>query len=241
MLAEAVKAGEGVAVPSIFELALGNDFQRLHPMLQKRFGVDTTAGYACVGRGVFTEVRRGAWWTVPFLQLGAYRNILFPHQGKDIPFTIENFPYIDGFGRPTVTFVRTLELPGSKRRRFDATMVHSARRGGIVDYLGTHQHLATDVGLEVLGDGSLHLQTGSQRFYEGSAAFTFPAAFTGTADLYENFDDVRGIFTIQMQVRNPILGFLFGYRGEFTCTYPELRDDDAVPEHLKPVREENRD
>ena len=37
MLAEAVKAGEGVAVASIFELALGNDFHRLHPMLQKRF------------------------------------------------------------------------------------------------------------------------------------------------------------------------------------------------------------
>ncbi|MDQ0672783.1 hypothetical protein QFZ36_000344 [Pseudarthrobacter siccitolerans] len=32
-------------------------------------------------------------------------------------------------------------------------------------------------------------------------------------DLYENFDDARGVYTIQMQVRNPLLGFLFGYRG----------------------------
>ena len=225
---------------SIFELALGNDFHRLHPMLQQRFGVGTVAGYACVGRGVFSEVRRGAWWTVPFLQLGAYRNILFPDEGKDIPFTIENYPYIDGFGRPTVTFVRTLELPGSKQRRFDATMVHSAGRGGVVDYLGTHQHLATDLALEVLADGSLHLQTGAQRFYEGFAAFEFPAALTGTADLYENFDDARGVYTIQMQVRNPLLGFLFGYRGEFTCTFPALSAG-AVPAHLKPVREESRE
>ena len=225
---------------SIFELALGNDFHRLHPMLQKRFGVDTEAGYACVGRGTFSEGRRGAWWTVPFLQLGAYRNILFPDQGKNIPFTIENYPYIDGFGRPTVTFVRTLELTNSKRRRFDATMVHSNDTGGIVDYLGTHQHLATDLALEVMADGSLHLQSAAQRFYEGFAAFEFPAVCTGTADLYESFDDDRGVFTIQMQVRNPILGFLFGYGGEFTCTYPALQNG-GIPEHLKPVREERRE
>lgn len=142
-------------------------------MLQKRFGVDNEAGYGCVGHGVFSEVRRGAWWTVPLLRLGAYRNIHFSDQGNDIPFTIENYPYIDVFGRPTVTFVRTLELPSSKRRRFDATMVHSERSGGIVDYLGTHQHLATDLELEVLADGSLHLQSGAQRFYEGFAGFTF--------------------------------------------------------------------
>ncbi|WP_066284984.1 DUF4166 domain-containing protein [Arthrobacter sp. B6] len=225
---------------SIFELALGSDFQRLHPMLQKRFGVASEAGYACVGRGVFSEVRRGAWWTVPFLRLGAYRNILFPDQGNGIPFIIENYPYVDAFGRPTVTFVRTLELPRSRKRRFDATMVHSARRGGIVDYLGTHQHLATDLILEVTADGSLHLQSGAQRFYEGFVAFTFPAFCTGTADLYESFDDARGVFTIQMQVRHPVLGFLFGYRGEFECTYPALSNE-AVPGHLKPLREESRE
>ncbi|MHA7274190.1 DUF4166 domain-containing protein [Arthrobacter sp. TMT4-20] len=224
---------------SIFEKTLGEDFHRMHPMLQKRFGVDTDAGYACVGRGTFSEVRRGARWTVPFLQLGAYRNILFPDQGQNIPFTIENYPYIDGFGRPTVTFVRTLDL-GTTTRRFDATMIHSDHRGGIVDYLGTHQHLVTDLALEVLTDGSLHLRSGPQRFYEGFAGFTFPAIFTGTADLYENFDDTRGVFTIQMQVRNPLLGFLFGYRGEFTCTYPTLHNG-KIPEHLKPVREEHRE
>lgn len=224
---------------SIFEQALGSDFQRLHPMLQKRFGVDTEAGYACVGRGIFAEVRRGAWWTVPFLRVGAYRNILFPDQGNNIPFTIENYPYVDGFGRPTVTFVRTLELPG-KKRRFDATMVHSAQSGNIVDYLGTHQHLATDLVLEVTADGSLHLQSGAQRFYEGVVGFTFPALLTGTADLYESFDEARGLFTIQLQVRNPVVGFLFGYRGEFECTFPALSNG-GIPGHLKPRREEIRE
>ncbi|NUP58144.1 MAG: DUF4166 domain-containing protein [Pseudarthrobacter sp.] len=225
---------------SIFESALGRDFAHLHPMLQKRFGVDVRNGYGCVGRGVFSEVRRGAWWTLPFLQIGAYRNILFPDQGKDIPFTIENYPYVDGLGRPTVTFVRTLSLPGARKRRFDASMIYSLQRACIVDYLGTHQHLATDLKLEVQRDGSLHLQSTVQRFYEGFLGFTFPSLFTGTADLYESFDDKRGVYTVQMQVRNPLLGFLFGYRGEFTCTFP-LLSEAPFPDHLKPVREERRE
>ncbi|MDJ0316054.1 DUF4166 domain-containing protein [Arthrobacter antibioticus] len=224
---------------SIFEIELGVDFHRLHPMMQKRFGVDVAAGYACVGTGVFSEVRRGAWWTVPFLRLGAFRNILFPDQGTNIPFTIENYPYIDGFGRPTVTFVRTLHLPGAKERRFDATMVHNKNRGAIVDYLGTHQHLATDLLLEVLPDGSLHLQTSGQRFYEGPVAFSFPAIGTGTADLYESYDEARGVYTIQMQVRSPCFGFLFGYKGDFTCQFPATVGE-ATPARLKPAREEKR-
>ncbi|SEF10718.1 protein of unknown function [Arthrobacter alpinus] len=227
-------------MPSIFEIELGEDFHRLHPMMQKRFGVDVEAGYACVGTGVFSEVRRGAWWTAPFLRFGAFRNILFPDHGTNIPFTIENYPYIDGFGRPTVTFIRTLQMPGAKKRRFDATMVHSMKRGAIVDYLGTHQHLATDLLLEVLPDGSLHLQTSGQRFYEGPVAFDFPAIGTGTADVYESYDESRGVYTIQVQVRNPLFGFLFGYKGEFTCQFPATVGE-ATPIGLKPVREEIRE
>lgn len=131
-------------------------------------------------------------------------------------------------------------MPRAKKRRFDATMVHSKRPGVIVDYLGTHQHLVTDLLLEVLPDGSLHLKTSGQRFYEGLLAFTFPAIGTGTADLYERYDDSRGVYTIQVQVRNPCFGFLFGYRGEFTCRFPETVGD-AVPGGLKPVREEIRE
>lgn len=225
---------------SIFEIELGEDFHRLHPMMQKRFGVDVDAGYACVGTGVFSEVRRGAWWTALFLRFGAFRNILFPDHGTNIPFTIENYPYIDGLGRPTVTFVRTLHKPGARKRRFDATMVHSKKRGAIVDYLGTHQHLVTDLLLEVLPDGSLHLQTSGQRFYEGPVAFNFPAIGTGTADVYESYDESRGVYTIQVQVRNPLFGFLFGYKGEFTCQFPSTVGEET-PTGLKPLREEIRE
>ncbi|MBY0688616.1 DUF4166 domain-containing protein [Microbacterium marinilacus] len=220
----------------MFRAALGPAFDRLHPMLQRRFGVSLAAGYSCVGRGTMTRIRRGPWWTVPFLQFGRVRRILVADTGDDVPFLIENYPYRDPFGRETVTFVREYR---ARRRpaRFDATMVFDPSRGIIVDYLGTHQHLAVDLELDVDGSGGLVLRSGAQRFYEGPIAFRFPMLFSGYAELHERYDDERGAFHVRLEVRNRVFGFLFGYEGWFTCEFPECAD---APERLKPRRHERR-
>jgi hypothetical protein len=220
---------------SIFESALGDDFARLSPMMQKRFGVGLDASYGCVGTGTMSRIRRGPWWVVPFLQIGKLRNILIPDVGENVPFTIENFPYLDPFGRETVTFVREYRVR-SRPSRFDATMILSD--GRILDYLGTHQHLAVDLDLRVHDDGSLSLTSDAQRFYEGRfIAFRFPMIFSGRAELHERFDEEAGVYRITMNVRNRLLGFLFGYEGEFRCEFPDATD---APERLKPVRHESR-
>ncbi|GAA1959584.1 DUF4166 domain-containing protein [Agromyces allii] len=219
---------------SIFETALGDDFARLHPMLQRRFGVSLDSGEACIGRGVMSEIRRGPWWTVPFLQIGRLRNILVPDVGTDVPFRIDNHPYLDPFGRETVTFVREYDI-GGRRRRFDATMI--LVEGRVVDYLGTHQHLAVDLDLAVDDEGGLMLTSGAQRFYEGPIAFRFPMLFSGRAHLRERFDDELGLFRIDLEVRNDRFGFLFGYRGTFACDWVAASD---APDDVKPVRHELR-
>jgi len=216
---------------------MGDDFDRLHPMLRRRFGVGLASGRACVGRGTMSRIRRGRWWTVPFLQIGRLRNILVPDVGRDVPFTIENYPYLDPRGRETITFVREFRMPRGIRR-FDATMIRSARDGHVVDYLGTHQHLAVDLELSAEPDGSLLLRSGAQRFYEGPLAFRFPMLFSGRAELRESFDDDAGVFRVRLEVRNRVFGFLFGYEGEFRCTFPEASD---APARLKPVRHESRE
>ena len=220
---------------SVFARAMGADFARLHPMLQRRFGVGLDAAYACVGSGTMSRIRRGPWWTVPFLQLGRIRNILVPDVGTDIPFTIENHPYVDPFGRETITFVREYRMPRALRR-FDATMIIGPD-GRIVDYLGTHQHLAVDLDLSALPDGSLLLRSGAQRFYAGPLGFDFPMLFSGRAELRESYDDDAGVYRVRLEVRNRDFGFLFGYEGEFRCEFP---DAEGAPERLVPVRHERR-
>lgn len=219
---------------SIFEAALGSDFDRLHPMMRRRFGVGLDSQEACVGRGVMTRIRRGPWWTVPFLQVGRLRNILIPDTGTDVPFVIENFPYRDPLGRETVTFVREYTV-GKKRRRFDATMI--LVDGRIVDYLGTHQHLAVDLDLRVDDRGGLVLTSDAQRFYEGPFGFRFPMLLSGRARLHEYYDDTDQRFHIDLEVHNSRFGFLFGYHGTFQAEWIPATD---APDRLKPRRHEVR-
>ena len=81
------------------------------------------------------RVWHGPAFTLPFLKLGIWRAIMFPEHGVDVPFTIRNYACVDSFGRETVTWVRTFQT--KRTRRFDVTMIYSASRRRIVDYLGT--------------------------------------------------------------------------------------------------------
>ncbi|MEV6433744.1 DUF4166 domain-containing protein [Streptomyces anulatus] len=223
---------------SIFARAMGDDFERLHPQLRRRFSVGLESGEACVGRGSMDRIWHGRAFVKPFLALGATRNILVPRTGRDVPFTIENVPYTDGHGRETVTFVRTFALPGGPRR-FDATMVHSPERSCVLDYLGTHQHLATDLRLTAEPDGSLLIRSGEHRFREGPVDLRVPRLIGGDAEVRESFDDATGRFRIRVAVTNRRFGPLFGYEGTFRARYVDaLRH--GVREGLRPVREEAR-
>jgi hypothetical protein len=226
-------------VTSIYQRALGSEFERLHPEIQARFGFSSEDGYGSIGIGVMDEIWRARGFTRPFLAFGAWRNLMFSDTGRDVPFTIENWPYVDRYGRETVTFVRTFELPHG-RRRFDATMIYSETRGRIVDYLGTHQHLAADVELSVDDDGGLRLRTGAQRFYERSLAFSFPMWLSGTGEVHEWYDEQAGRHRIEVVVTNRLVGPLFGYHGSFTAVQRPVPPE-GVPPSVKPKREERRE
>jgi hypothetical protein len=184
------------------------------------------------------ELWHGRFYTLPFLYLGTWRRIMFPEQGRDVPFTIANYAYRDSFGRETVTWLRTFHT--QKKRRFDAYMIFSEGRQKIVDYLGTHQHLAVDLELSVDKRGGLRLRSEAQRFYEGPIAFRFPLLFSGIADVCEWFDESAGKYRIEVNVANRLFGPLFGYRGTFDCEWPQITPE-VIPAEVRPVREERRE
>jgi hypothetical protein len=223
---------------SIYQRALGSDFSRLHPQIQRRFGISSDSNMASIGTGVMDHVWHGRAYTLPFLYLGAWRRIMFPEQGRNIPFTIENYAYVDRFGRETVTWIRTFET--RRRRRFDAYMVYSESRRKIVDYMGTHQHLAVDLDVSVDERGGLKVRSGEQRFYEGVVAFRFPLLFSGVANVCEWFDDATGRFRIEVAVENRRWGPLFGYRGSFDVEWREAPPG-STPQTILPLREERRE
>ena len=222
---------------SIYQRVLGSDFARLHPETQRRFSLSSTGERVSIGDGIMSRVWRGAWYTLPFLYVGTWRRIMFPEVGTNIPFTIENYAYVDALGRETVSWVRTFQ--SRRTRRFDAYMIQSASRGCIIDYLGSHQHLAVEIEMRVDDEGALCLRSGAQRFYEGPLGFAFPMAMSGIANVREWFDDRVGQHQIEVAVANKRWGPLFGYRGSFRATYPTNHGE--VPPHIYPRRVESRD
>ncbi len=223
---------------SIYKRALGSDFSRLHPKIQARFGFCHRDGLASIGTGVMEEIWHGAPYTLPFLYIGTWRRIMFPEQGRDVPFTIENYAYRDSFERETVSWVRTFQT--NKRRRFDAYMIYSEQRGCIVDYLGTHQHLAVDIDISVESNGGLRFRSGAQRFYERGIGFDFPMLFSGVADVCEWYDDRQQCFRINVSATNRFWGKLFGYTGRFHVEWKPVSPG-AVPPHILPRRTEPRE
>jgi len=222
---------------SIYQRVLGTDFGRLHPRIQERFALTSNQHRAAIGRGTMSSVWHGRFYTLPFLYIGSWRNIMFPEQEENVPFQIENWAYRDSFGRETVTWLRTFHT--ARTRRFDAYMIYSEARGRIVDYLGTHQHLAVDLDLSVDDRGGLRLRSGAQRFYEGFIGFRFPLCFSGIADVCEWFDDSSGLYQIEVSVTNRIWGPLFGYRGSFEVEWIDAPE--GPPATVRPKREERRE
>ena len=223
---------------SIYQRALGSDFAKLHPQIQRRFSLTSEGETAAIGTGIMDRLWHGAFYTLPFLYVGTWRSIMFPEQGQNVPFTIQNYAYRDPLGRETVTWVRTFST--SKVRRFDAYMIYSEQRGCIIDYLGTHQHLAVELEIQVAENGGLRLRSGAQRFYEGPVAFSFPLFFSGVADVCESYDDDEECFRIEVNATNRTWGKLFGYSGRFQVEWKTVNPNDVPPEIL-PVRVERRE
>jgi hypothetical protein len=223
---------------SIYQQALGADFARLHPKIQERFGFSSADGVASIGRGVMEEVWHGRPYTLPFLYVGTWRRIMFPERGRDVPFAISNYAFVDEIGRETVTWLRSFRT--RRPRRFDAYMIYSEERGGIVDYLGSHEHLAVDIEMSVADNGGMRLRSGAQRFYEGRLAFQFPLLFSGIADVCEWYDDEAEKYRIEVDVHNETWGPLFGYRGAFDVEWRDVRPD-RVPLEVLPKRIEARE
>ena len=221
---------------SIYKRVLGSDFDRLHPEIQRRFGFSSEDKVAAIGTGVMTEIWHGPIYTLPFLYIGTWRSIMFPERGTNVPFQILNYAYVDSLGRETVTWIR--EFQTKRPRRFSAYMIYSEQRRKIVDYLGTHQHLAVDIDLTVAPNGGLALRSGAQRFYEGPVGFAFPLLFSGIAEVCEWYDEAARCFRIDVKVQNKTWGPLFGYRGSFQVRWQPVA---RVSQAYLPIRTESRE
>jgi len=199
---------------SIFRNVLGGNFKRLHPMLQKRY--DLPIGTVFRASGVMNEIGGGPKWLYPVLRAGIRWKLLFPERGINIPFTITNQAFVGENGKSQVHWERVFHF-NKKRRYFNALMSFDAKRLVIKDYLGEPHLLYADLDFQVAPDGSLTITSLDQRLVLGRSEIPLPRILQGLATVTERFDDERGLYLINVTVRNPLIGIVFSYEGEFSA------------------------
>ncbi|MCP3027434.1 DUF4166 domain-containing protein [Halobacillus sp. A5] len=191
---------------SIFHRALGEKFNRLHPELQKKFGLTSEQKVMILGQGRMTEIRGTPLWLRPFLNLGAKDHLIFAERGKNVPFTLENYSYVDEQGREAVSYVRRFFFPYAIRG-FDAAMYYDEEEQAIVDCLGKSSSITTVLETDVTKEGGLLLQ--SRKLNVKSSWTTTDL----TTSLYEHYDEEEQAFRVHVHVEHPWLGTLIMYEG----------------------------
>ncbi|MEK5037577.1 DUF4166 domain-containing protein [Sporosarcina sp. FSL K6-3457] len=199
---------------SIYKKIMGSNFDRLHPMLQKRY--DLSEGTVFKASGIMKDIKGGPRWLYPIFRAGIRWKLLFPEQGKDIPFTIRNHAFMSDMGKSQVHWERIFHF-GNKKRYFNALMSLDEKQSIIQDYLGEPHLLYADLALHVTNNGSLTIQSLRQRLVLGKVEIPLPKLFQGLATVIERYDDDQELYQIHVTVRNPLIGRVFSYEGTFSA------------------------
>lgn len=197
---------------TIYQELLGGEFQRLHPNLQARYALPI--GKPFHGVGTMSKIETGATWLIPFFKLATRWHFLFPENGKNVPFTIKNTSRLLPTGEAEIYWERTFYFD-KVTRYFNAFMTFDAHRSVVKDYLGEPSLFYSDLKFTVTQEGCIHISSGRQRLVVGKLEIPIPRFLEGVVIVEEGYDDAREVFTIQVDIRNRIVGRLMTYEGEF--------------------------
>ncbi|WP_226581666.1 DUF4166 domain-containing protein [Halobacillus litoralis] len=191
---------------SIYHQALGEEFHRLHPEMQKKYGLTSKQNLMMLGQGRMTEIRGAHPLLRPLFQIGIKDHLVFGERGKDVPFTLENYVYTDEKGRETVSWIRRFFFPYSIRG-FDAAMRYDEDKQCIVDDLGKSGNVQTELNLHVTSEGGLYMDSKAVNIY-GSLVVNAPQT-----SVYEHYDEEEEAYRVHVHVEHPLFGTLLMYEG----------------------------
>ncbi|GKV68625.1 hypothetical protein NCCP2716_11230 [Sporosarcina sp. NCCP-2716] len=86
----------------------------------------------------------------------------------------------------------------------------------VKDYLGEPPLLYADLQFTVVSRYELRIESLNQRLVLGKMEIPLPRFLQGLATVVESYDELQGVFRICVDVKNPMLGKVFSYEGEFT-------------------------
>lgn len=231
---------------SVYEAVLGDDFARLDAQLQRYFGL-IPAGHEGRGRGVYAWAGSRYRLLRPVLSWLAWRHILFPERGRNVPFTVVNRPE----GAEVLSARREFEFSHVTRVMEDTMSVvrTAGARPRLVDRLGRRRGLEVELELSV-DDGGLRMRstrlalllrvprlpTRGAREVRGADTASptrhlripVPRIVTMTLDERAH-PEGDGRQCVDVRLRAPLLGDVFRYLGEFEYGIVPVSTPEPLP------------
>jgi hypothetical protein len=196
---------------SVYQRVLGERFADLAPELRAYFA-SPPPGSVGRGTGVFEVAGSRRRLLAPVFALLAWRRVLFPEHARDVPFTVTNVP---GPGEG-LSARREFHLPGRDRVMVDTMHVIDGR---LHDFLGRLRGLEVRFTLDVI-DGALRMTSDRVWLHLRGARVPLPALLSARVRLTESWDGSAQ--RVDVQMRHPLFGLVFEYRGTFGYAYETL-------------------
>ena len=187
---------------SVYQRVLAERFAELDPRLRAYFG-RPPAGSVGVGVGRYEVAGSRHRWLRPVFAFLAWRRVLFPEYGHDIPFRVVNTTAADG----ALSAERTFEF-GTRTRVMQDRM--TVVDGALHDRLGRRGGLEVELDLTVV-DGVLRMPSRRQWLRAGPLRIRIPGIVR--VRLEERSTGARQ--RVDVRLTAPVLGEVFRYAGEF--------------------------
>lgn len=197
---------------SIYKEILGEQYYKMQPMLQKRYGFEDDKTFKATG--VMHKITSGPKWLYLFKLFATRRKFLFPEHGNYIPFHIINKQQIGSNGEQQVHWERRFYFQNINRD-FNALMSLEKDKQLVKDYLGEPSLFYSELTFEVTDQGHLRIESQRQRIVLAKYEFPIPKLFQGNVLVKESYMEENEAFFIHVLITNPLFGTLFEYKGEF--------------------------
>ncbi|WP_227396448.1 DUF4166 domain-containing protein [Jeotgalibacillus aurantiacus] len=206
---------------SMFEKAVGNSFNRMHPELQKKYALHSESGYMVITEGTMHEIKGGSLLVRKVSILGTKLNFAFPERGDEIPFYMENKAYKDKHGKESMTWKRTFRFPGTVRYFHDEMKEgeHPDTVDNLTDQWGI---VRLPLDLKVTKTGGMLLTSRTMTVHLFNTIIQIPSFLGVKATVIEEFNKEKDLFDVHIHIYQPLFGTILSYKGTVKMRFPEV-------------------
>lgn len=195
-----------------YEQLLGEEYHRIHPLLQQRYG--ERMGQTVHVTGTMQVVENGCRLLTPVLALAQPTKFMFADEGYQIPFELTTCSRLQSNGLIAVLWQRTFYFQRGPRY-YNTIMVIDPIKKQAIDYNGKHRLLGSVMDIRVTQQGGIWMQSQRQFIQLGRQKIWLPSPLRAQGIALETVNASTNELEISVFVWNRNLGGIKRYKGTY--------------------------